>query len=103
MVGEMPEKFNPRKLTYENVVANAYWFNGTPINEVKEFLKNHPRNLVQLKKYFQNTKVDGEKLFSKIIKLLKVVATGLKDKICTVSKLKKNVKVGLFGIDIIVD
>ena len=97
------EKFNPRKLTYENVVANAYWFNGTPINEVKEFLKNHPRNLVQLKKYFQNTNVDGDKLFSKINKLLKVVATGLKDKICTVSKLKKNVKVGLFGIDIIVD
>jgi hypothetical protein len=97
------EKFNPRKLTYENIVANAYWFNQTPVDKVKQFLKEHPRNLVQLKKYFKNTNVDGEKLFSKIHKLLKVVASGLKDKICTVSKLQKNIKVGLFGIDIIVD
>jgi len=97
------DKFDPIKLTYENVVANAYWFNSIPMEEVKQFLKSHPRNLVQLKNYFKNTNVNGDELFSKIHKLLKIVANGLKDKICTTSKLKKNVKVGLFGLDIIID
>jgi hypothetical protein len=97
------DKFDPNNLTYENVVANAYWFSSIPIDNVKQFLKEHPRNLVQLKKYLKNTNVDGDELFYNIHRLLKVVAIALKDKICTVSKLQKNVKVGLFGIDIIVD
>ena len=97
------EIYNENNLTYENIVANAYWFNAISLVDVQAFLNKYPRNLVQVKKYFNTNKINSKKIFNDIKSLLKKTTNTLKEKICTVSKLNNNIKVGLFGIDIIID
>ena len=97
------EIYNENNLTYENIVANAYWFNAISLVDVQAFLNKYPRNLVQVKKYFNKNKINSKKIFNDIKSLLKKTTNTLKEKICTVSKLNNNIKVGLFGIDIIID
>jgi len=97
------DKFDINNLTFGSIVANAYWFNNTPISEVKDFLLKHPRNLVQFKKYLKEQKINSKILFNRINILLKKTCSVLKNQICTDSKVKNSIKLGLFGVDIIID
>jgi hypothetical protein len=97
------DKFDINNLTYGSIVANAYWFNKVPIKEVQDFLSKHPRNLVQVKEYFKKQNINSSSLFVKINALLKKTFLTLEDEICSDSKVKNNIKLGLFGVDILID
>ena len=97
------EKVDINNLTHGSIVANAYWFNKVPISKVKDFLLKHPCNLVQLKEYLKKQKINSEIIFDKINVLLKKTCSALKNKICADSKVINSIKLGLFGIDIIID
>ena len=97
------DKFDINNLTFSSIVANAYWFNKVPIKEVRDFLSNHPRNLVQFKEFLKKKNINSSSLFDRINALLKKTCLTLKDEICSNSKVKNNIKLGLFGVDILID
>ena len=56
-----------------------------------------------MKKYFKKQNINSSFIFDKINVLLKRTCLILKDEICSNSKVKNNIKLGLFGVDIIID
>ena len=59
--------------------------------------------LFRSKEYLKKQNINSGSLFDKINSLLKKTCLTLKDEICSDSKVKNNIKLGLFGVDILID
>lgn len=90
------KSINNNKFDFDSRITNSY-------KVEKDFYKNNPLSLNQLRLYLDKRNYDGNKLFIRIIVLLKKMSKAIINSLCNLNSIKSNLKFQLFGIDVIFD
>lgn len=93
------KKFNPAKITYDNLVANSYWMKMLPQKFVNEFMRELPEDLEEFQRYMALQNINVEDMYDKIDEKLRHIISAID--LCKKHPSKK--MVNMYGIDMIFD
>ena len=93
------KKFNPKKITYDNLVANSYWMKTLSPEFVSEFLSELPEDLAEFQRYMALQNISAEDLYDEIDNKLRHIIRAIN--LCQKHPEKK--MVNMYGIDMIFD
>lgn len=92
-------KFNSKKITYDNIVANSYWMKMLPEKYVNEFMSELPEDLDEFQQYMALQNINVEDMYDKIDEKLKQIVLAVD--LC--QKNPEKLMVNMYGIDMIFD
>lgn len=93
------ELFNPKQITYQNIVANSYWMTSMSKQFIEKFMSHLPENLDEFQRYMALQNINVEEMYDKIDhKLVKVIQAV---DLCQKNTDKK--MINMYGIDMIFD
>lgn len=93
------KKFNPEKITYDNIVANSYWMKMLPQKFIKEFMKDLPENLDEFQQYMAHQNINVKDMYDQIDEKLRHIISAVD--LCQKKPEKK--MINMYGIDMIFD
>jgi hypothetical protein len=93
------KKFNPKRITYDNLVANSYWMKMLPQKFINEFMKELPEDLEEFQRYMALKNINVEDMYDKIDEKLRHIISAID--LCQKKPDKK--MVNMYGIDMIFD
>lgn len=97
------ETFNKENPTFNNIIANAWWFKDMKKKDINDFVSDKPLTLEDFKDYIEARNFRYYNLLVKIKLLLTKIFDATHFHLCKIKKYDANMTICMTGIDILID
>lgn len=98
------DRFDKENPTFNNMIANAWWYKDVKQSYLNNFMKNKPLTLEDFRKWFNLSNANNyDNLLARIRMLLVKIFDATQFKLCKLKKYDANMTISMCGIDILID